>query len=570
MHKVTVILISYNHAKYIKEAIDSVLNQTFKDFELIIWDDASTDSSWDIIQSYKDDRIKTFRNEETKRGIYGINKSIKELAQGEYIAIHHSDDIWESTKLEEQVKFLEENSNIGAVFTNVSIINEKGEPFKDENHFYYSIFNQPNRTRHEWLNFFFFHTNALCHPSILIRKECYETCGLYRYGIAQMGDFDMWIRLCMKYEIYILPEKLTRFRIRYNEANTSGNTISTRIRSTNEHFFILQNFLELTSEKDFFKTFPNARKYYNNQKFLPKYLLARMALENTVSRDTNLFGLTLLYELVNDKYSSSILKESYDFDYLKLIEIAANFDTFNVEELSSSIIQLSIQEKNSKNSFIRKYINPRLGVQSFDFKLTTYKNIQSISILALNAPCVIKIKKILLIEEDLSQINLINEIITNHIMKSQDIYYFDTAPIISVDSSLIGDKNFNNLIVEINYLSTGSKALKKCIKNLKYNNILSQIKTTKAKVVFFGASKALEEEWEALLEHKVMPDFICDNDKKKYGLQFKDIFIQEPESLFSKKENFIVIITSSYIKEITKQLKKYKNIIRIYNYQNLS
>lgn len=72
MPKVTVILTSYNHAKYIKEAIDSILNQTFKDFELIIWDDASTDESWEIIQSYKDERIKTFRNEESKRGILGI------------------------------------------------------------------------------------------------------------------------------------------------------------------------------------------------------------------------------------------------------------------------------------------------------------------------------------------------------------------------------------------------------------------------------------------------------------------------------------------------------------------
>ena len=79
MPKVTVILTSYNHAKYIRETIDSILNQTFKDFELIIWDDASTDESWDIIKSYNDERIKSFRNNETKRGVYGINKTISEI-----------------------------------------------------------------------------------------------------------------------------------------------------------------------------------------------------------------------------------------------------------------------------------------------------------------------------------------------------------------------------------------------------------------------------------------------------------------------------------------------------------
>ena len=79
-NKITVILTSYNHAKYIKETIDSVLNQTHKDFELIIWDDASTDESVEIIQNYHDTRIKVFRNQESKRGVYGINKVICEIA----------------------------------------------------------------------------------------------------------------------------------------------------------------------------------------------------------------------------------------------------------------------------------------------------------------------------------------------------------------------------------------------------------------------------------------------------------------------------------------------------------
>ena len=135
MPKVTVILTSYNHAKYIRETIDSILNQTFKDFELIIWDDASIDESWEIIQSYKDERIKSFRNEESKRGVYGINKAISEVAQGEYIAIHHSDDVWELTKLEKQVKFLDENSDYGAEFTNGKPIDGEGHFFNNSIHF---------------------------------------------------------------------------------------------------------------------------------------------------------------------------------------------------------------------------------------------------------------------------------------------------------------------------------------------------------------------------------------------------------------------------------------------------
>ena len=195
--KVTVILTSFNHAKYIGEAIESVLAQTFTDFELIIWDDASEDNSWEIINRYSDSRILKFRNETTMRGIYNINKAISEVAKGRYIAIHHSDDIWVPEKLEKQLGFLKNNPKYGAVFTKVMAISDSGEVVDDPDNYYASIFDQDNRSRHEWLNHFFTKGNVLCHPSVLIDKKCYEACGLYRYGLAQMGDFDMWVRLCL-------------------------------------------------------------------------------------------------------------------------------------------------------------------------------------------------------------------------------------------------------------------------------------------------------------------------------------------------------------------------------------
>src|SRR6266699_4058638 len=91
MPKVSVILTSFNHGRYVQEAIDSVLEQTFDDFELIIWDDASTDNSWYLINQFTDARIKAFRNTEQKRAIWGLNSAISQVASGQYIAVHHSD-----------------------------------------------------------------------------------------------------------------------------------------------------------------------------------------------------------------------------------------------------------------------------------------------------------------------------------------------------------------------------------------------------------------------------------------------------------------------------------------------
>ena len=126
MPKVTVILTSFNHEKYIREAIDSVLNQTFTDFELIILDDGSSDNSWHLINQYSDSRIKACCSLVNVGGVVGVNKAISEQATGKYIAIHHSDDIWELDKLEKQVVYLEAHSEIGAVFTWVQIIDEHG------------------------------------------------------------------------------------------------------------------------------------------------------------------------------------------------------------------------------------------------------------------------------------------------------------------------------------------------------------------------------------------------------------------------------------------------------------
>jgi len=334
MPKVSVILTSFNHEKYLREAIDSVLNQTFTDYELIIWDDASADGSWAVINSYSDPRIKSFRNEISKRGIYGINKAISEVATGEYIAIHHSDDVWEPDKLEKQVAYLDAHPEIGAVFTNALAIGEDSLPLADKQHYYSDIFNQPNRTRHEWLRFFFSRGNALCHPSVLIRKACYTNCGFYRYGFAQVGDFDMWIRLCLKYEIHVLPERLVRFRVRDNAANTSASRPETRIRDLYEFYKLLPIYRKIKYFDDLVKIFPSAEKYNRDEETDMDFVLAMVALEEKPFHSTQLFGLDLLFEAISDPKRAANIKHLYVFDYKSFITLTGQYDVFSREEVA--------------------------------------------------------------------------------------------------------------------------------------------------------------------------------------------------------------------------------------------
>ena len=257
MPKISVILTSYNHDKYIHEAINSILNQTFTDFELLILDDASCDNSWNLINQYSDSRIKAFRSEKSGEVVYRINNAIVELALGEYIAIHHSDDVWALDKLEKQVAFLDANQEVGAVFTWVQIINEHGEEKENDD------FNQENKTRWQWLQQLFAGDNHLNHPSVLIRKQCYQDVGGYRYDLVQTPDAEMWSRVLIKYPIHVIQERLTKHRRPSDHSNTSGPRVDAEIRTSNEWNIIRENFLALMEFEEIVAIFPSLERYRN-------------------------------------------------------------------------------------------------------------------------------------------------------------------------------------------------------------------------------------------------------------------------------------------------------------------
>ena len=189
MPKVSVILTSYNHAAYVAAAIESVLNQTFADFELLIVDDGSQDDSRDVIKNFDDPRIKNFLYEENRGAGVAVAEAFK-FARGKYIAVHHSDDLWTPEKLEKQVAFLDANENFAACFTWVEFVDERGNFYEpDDDDFYKKVFEQPNRSRTEWLNYFFYNTNCLCHPSAMLRREVYAKYNLLEaHGFWQLPD----------------------------------------------------------------------------------------------------------------------------------------------------------------------------------------------------------------------------------------------------------------------------------------------------------------------------------------------------------------------------------------------
>jgi glycosyltransferase involved in cell wall biosynthesis len=229
---------SYNHAPFIRAAVESVLAQTFTDWELVITDDGSSDGTLAALDGFADERLSIEAFPENRSACVALNHCIRR-ARGRFIAVLNSDDVWMPGKLAKQLAIMEEQPRTAAVFTLVSLIDERGAPLPTEHaHAYAGIFDQPNRDRAEWLRRLLFEGNCLCHPSVLVRSEIYRDVGMYDERLAQLPDYDMWIRICLRHDLHVLQERLTLFRLLDHDRNASGNRPEPRVRCLTENMLI--------------------------------------------------------------------------------------------------------------------------------------------------------------------------------------------------------------------------------------------------------------------------------------------------------------------------------------------
>lgn len=362
MSKITVWLTSYNHERFIEQSIKSILSQTYTDFELFIIDDCSTDNSWKIIRKYEkiDKRIKAIRHTHNY-GESGLRNSLNKI-NGDYIAIAHSDDMWVPDKLEKQVKVLEEKKNIMACFTLVNVIDDNGNILNDSSHQYYRVFEQPNRTRFEWLNYFFNNGNCLCHPSVLIRKTAYTELGILSKGLHGFPDFYQWIKLCESADIYVLQEKLSCFRVHEDGSNTSGENIQNMNRIYTEEYLLIKEYFNLIGTGDLVKVFPEAEKYIVDKQINEQYALAQILLSFPKGA-YQLLGIELLYQLFKNPESEQEIEKLYGYTRKKFNQDKQMNDVFhNIRE--SQCLNVSIYLSGRNGYYCMEALKKRIYIQN--------------------------------------------------------------------------------------------------------------------------------------------------------------------------------------------------------------
>ena len=209
MPKASVIIPVYNSSKYLSETIDSVLSQTYQDFEIVTVDDGSTDSSKEIIEKFIEknpDKIKYIY--QSNKGIAGARNTGIRNAKGEFIALLDADDKWHPQRLEDEVKVIESSKDIGLVHADMQNISDTGQmlsiPKREKKYLSGNIF-EPLFLREAEID-------AL---TVLFRKECCDKVGLFDEDPICMGvdDRDLWLRISRQYKIQYVDKVLAYYRV---------------------------------------------------------------------------------------------------------------------------------------------------------------------------------------------------------------------------------------------------------------------------------------------------------------------------------------------------------------------
>lgn len=309
---VSIVMVNYNQEKYLKAAVDSVLSQTYQNWELIVVDDGSTDRSKEILNSYEDERIHPYFLEQNRHICYATNYGYARV-QGEYLARLDSDDVWREEKLEKQVAFLEAHPEEQVVFTKLDIIDEDGKIINDKMSDLYGLYNSRQKNRRDWVRFFFYVGNSLIQSGMLMRTSLMRETGDFNLAYMQAHDFDYFVRLVKKTGFAFIEEPLTGYR-RTESQNSAYHPEKDR-RFFNEHMSIRRHFFDEFPDELFIEAF--REEFVNPDSGTTEELQCEKAflLAKCIggSETNQVLGLEMFEELLKCPETRTLLEEKYAF-----------------------------------------------------------------------------------------------------------------------------------------------------------------------------------------------------------------------------------------------------------------
>lgn len=223
--KVSVVVTSFNYGRYVGGCLESILNQTYQDFDVIVVDDGSTDDTARVVEPYLSHRVRY--HYQTNQGQASSKNTGIRLTDGEIVAFLDADDQWEPNKLERQLPLLD-NPRVGVAYTGGRVIDAEGRPLGIPPRADYMVFRRGKITR--WLGF----ENIVPFSSVAVRRSLLNEHGAFDETLTMGIDWDLWLRLSCETEFDFLPEPLLIYR--YGHPNQMSKNLEGRIHGSETIF----------------------------------------------------------------------------------------------------------------------------------------------------------------------------------------------------------------------------------------------------------------------------------------------------------------------------------------------
>jgi glycosyltransferase involved in cell wall biosynthesis len=228
-------IVTHNRARYVPHALESVLSQTYRDFEVIVVDDGSTDGTEEALAPYLDDRRVRYAWQENQ-GKAGARNAAVQLAQGELFAFCDSDDYWLADRLERQLPTFDERPEVGMVHGQVDLVDEAERPLPELTEANRAVFTDAHRHGATYAGYA---GNCRCLSStILMRRDVFDTVGLYDPYLP-IEDYDFYLRVVLDFPVEFMDgPALARYRV--HDGQTPGETLGAgQIQTAEKHLALL-------------------------------------------------------------------------------------------------------------------------------------------------------------------------------------------------------------------------------------------------------------------------------------------------------------------------------------------
>lgn len=316
--KIGIFMACYNHEKYVGQAMDSIINQTYKNWELFVANDGSTDNTGKIIESYKDSRIHYFDFKVNTKRVGAINFLYKQIEARDFDYVHSmaSDDYLDEDKFRQQIEFFKKNPQYKVCFTWDKVVFDNGKPY------YETYSHKKNMNRYEWVAHYFKYENCMNANSVMIEKKLFFEHGGLNEFFIQNGDFKMWFEFAAKMPFYVIEKELAFYR--RHESNLSNVTLQRLIRTANEQMVFVKNIIFNMDKDCFCRSFFNSLPYTDiendSELWAAKFYLLATAKKAT----TDSMALDVYYSHCNDAAFTDLLENKYFFSSRELYEFSGN------------------------------------------------------------------------------------------------------------------------------------------------------------------------------------------------------------------------------------------------------